>query len=88
MYDIASSVLDAAGALLTSTGGERRELDPDIVKPGWVALGIFVAMAVALALLMWSFARVSRRARQPWEGDEPGSTDETSGDRAGIDREA
>ena len=88
MYDIASSVLDAAGALLTSTGGERRELDPDIVKPGWVALGIFVAMAVALALLMWSFARVSRRAREPWDGDEPESTDEISGDRAGIDRDA
>ncbi len=88
MYDIASSVLDAAGALLTSTGGERRELDPDIVKPGWVALGIFVAMAVALALLMWSFARVSRRARQPWDGEEPESSGDAPAGRAGTDRDA
>lgn len=88
MYDIASSLLDAAGALLTASGGERRELDPDIVKPGWVALGIFLAMAVALALLMWSFARVSRRAREPWEGEEPESSDDTSISRTSSDHEA
>lgn len=88
MYDIASSVLDAAGALLTATGGERRELDPDIVKPGWVALGIFLAMAVALALLMWSFARISRRAREPWEGEETESSGDVSSDRTGADRDA
>ncbi|MEG9227274.1 hypothetical protein [Aeromicrobium sp. Sec7.5] len=75
MYDIASSVLDVSGRVLVAAGdlivasGERRELDPNIVKPGWVALLIFVAMAVTLALLMWSFARISRRARDPWEGE-------------------
>jgi len=86
MYDIASSVLDAAGAVLAASG-ERRELDPDIVKPGWVALGIFLAMAVALALLMWSFARISRRAREPWEGEEPDSGDVTA-DTTPADRDA
>lgn len=88
MYDIASSLLDAAGTLLTATGGERRELDPDIVKPGWVALAIFLAMAVALALLMWSFARVSRRAREPWEGEDVELADDASADRTGADRDA
>ena len=88
MYDIASSMLDAASALVTATGGERRELDPDIVNPGWVALGIFLAMAVALALLMWSFARVSRRAREPWDGEEPESAGESPAGRTGADRDA
>lgn len=87
MYDIASSVLDAAGAVLVASG-ERRELDPDIVKPGWVALGIFLAMAVALALLMWSFARISRRAREPWEGEEPESSDDTAISRTSSDHDA
>ncbi|MFT4298069.1 MAG: hypothetical protein QM597_00285 [Aeromicrobium sp.] len=61
MYEFASTVLVVT---------EQRGLDPDIVRPGWTALGIFVAMAVALGLLMWSFAKVSRRAREPWEGEE------------------
>ena len=87
MYDIASSVLDAAGAVLVASG-ERRELDPDIVKPGWVALGIFLAMAVALALLMWSFARISRRAREPWEGEELESSDDTAISRTSSDHDA
>ena len=54
---------------------EQRGLDPNIVRPGWVALGIFVAMAVALGLLMWSFSKVSARAREPWDGDEADNSD-------------
>ena len=65
MYDFASAALHAG-----LTASEQRGLDPNIVRPGWTALGIFVLMAIALALLMWSFARVSRRAREPWPGEE------------------
>ncbi len=69
MYELASAVLVAAG--------ERRELDPNIVRPGWIALAIFLAMAAALALLMWSFARISRKARAPWEGEESEQLEDT-----------
>ena len=79
MYEFANAVLIA---------GEQRGLDPNIVRPGWTALGIFVLMAIALALLMWSFARVSRRAREPWPGDEeledPSSV-EPSADRDSVE---
>ncbi|GAA1738701.1 hypothetical protein [Aeromicrobium alkaliterrae] len=80
MYELASAVLVAAG--------DRRELDPNIVRPGWVALGIFVLMAISLALLMWSFARVSRRARAPWDGEDAEASDESAADRATADRDA
>lgn len=40
-------------------------LDPvpkdDDVKAGWVAFGIFIAMAVAVALLGWSLVRHLRK---------------------------
>ncbi|WP_229055014.1 hypothetical protein [Aeromicrobium sp. Leaf350] len=76
MYEFASAVLVA---------NEERGLDPNIVRPGWVALGIFVLMAIALALLMWSFARVSRRARAPWDGEDvesPETSEQADADRA------
>lgn len=34
-----------------------RGLDPNIVKPGWTALGIVVLLAVVVAFLGRSFAR-------------------------------
>lgn len=46
-------------------------MDPDIVKPGWLAMGIVALLCVAVFLLARSFLRHSRKAEQPWEGEEP-----------------
>ncbi|MGA9715344.1 MAG: hypothetical protein WBQ48_05890 [Aeromicrobium sp.] len=42
----------------------------DNVKPGWVALGIVAGLGVALFFLMRSFIKHSKRANQPWEGED------------------
>lgn len=57
------------GAVLAATDG--RGLDPSIVRPGWLALGIVALLGLALALLLVSFARHTRKAAQPWEGETP-----------------
>ena len=56
----------------------------DNVKPGWVALGIVFLLGVALVFLLFSFAKHSGRARQPWtsddtsrEGSEQSSTEQS-----------
>ena len=36
---------------------------PDDVKAGWGAFALFIALAVAVALLGWSMARHLRKAR-------------------------
>jgi divalent metal cation (Fe/Co/Zn/Cd) transporter len=40
------------------------------VKPGWVALGIVVALCVATYFLARSFLRHSKKAQQPWDGED------------------
>jgi len=42
----------------------------DDVKPGWLALGIVVALCVATYFLARSFLRHSKKAQQPWEGED------------------
>ena len=42
----------------------------DDVKPGWIALGIVAALCVATYFLAKSFLRHSKKAQQPWEGEE------------------
>lgn len=42
----------------------------DNVKPGWIALGIVAALAVALFFLLRSLSRHEKIARQPWEGED------------------
>lgn len=51
------------------TAERPRGLDPNIVRPGWLALGIVAALAVAVFFLAKSFARHTKKAAQPWEGD-------------------
>lgn len=51
------------------TAERPRGLDPNIVRPGWLALGIVALLGVAVFLLAKSFARHTRRAAQPWEDD-------------------
>lgn len=47
------------------------EVDPEGNQSiGWLA-GIFtIVLFVVIALLLWSFARMARKAREPWEGEE------------------
>lgn len=52
------------------TAERPRGLDPNIVRPGWLALGIVAALAVAVFFLAKSFAKHTKKAAQPWEGDQ------------------
>lgn len=45
-------------------------ITPENVKPGWIALGIVAALGLGLVVLIRSFIKHSRVARQPWEGEE------------------
>ncbi|MCW2848778.1 MAG: hypothetical protein JWR90_2752 [Marmoricola sp.] len=47
---------------LLVAGVDKVPADDD-VKAGWVAFGVFIALAVAVALLGWSLTRHLRRAR-------------------------
>lgn len=45
-------------------------LAPQDYKPaGWIALGIVLLMCLATVFLLFSFAKHSRKANQPWEGE-------------------
>ena len=59
-----------------------RGLDPTIVRPGWLALGIVAALGVGLYFLLRSFAKHAKRAAQPWEGE---SSEPEVSDPAGSD---
>ncbi|MFY0407988.1 hypothetical protein [Solicola sp. PLA-1-18] len=37
------------------------QLDPDDVKPGWLGFAVFLAMAAATALILWSFVRRTKK---------------------------
>ena len=51
----------------------EKPLDPNDVKPGWVALGIVALMCFATFLLLRSFIRHTRKASEPWEGEPTGT---------------
>lgn len=44
-------------------------LDPETVKPGWLGLAVVLGLALAVTVLVRSFAKHTRRANQPWEGE-------------------
>lgn len=50
----------------------EKPLTPENVCPGWIALMTVLALVVATYFLARSFLKHSRKAQQPWEGDEPG----------------
>ena len=52
------------------------EIDPEGNQSiGWTG-GLFtLGLTIVVGLLLWSFARMARRAREPWEGEE--SNDDT-----------
>lgn len=55
-------------ALATLVAREK-PLDPNDVKPGYLALLIVILLCVATYFLLRSFVKHTRKARQPWEGD-------------------
>ncbi|AWB93102.1 hypothetical protein [Aeromicrobium chenweiae] len=62
---------------------DGKRLDPNDVKPGWVALGIVVLLIIATYFLARSFMRHSKKALQPWDqdGSDPGVKRTTPHDR-------
>lgn len=61
-----------------------KPLDPNDVKPGWVALGIVVLLIIATFFLCRSFLAHARKAQKPWEGEDadPGVRRTTPHDRS------
>ncbi|MET0447830.1 MAG: hypothetical protein ABW004_05470 [Aeromicrobium sp.] len=57
-------------ANFASEGTRETPLDPNDVKPGWVALGIVVILIIATAILCRSFLAHARKAGKPWEGED------------------
>lgn len=55
---------------LATAGTRDTPLDPNDVKPGWVALGIVVLLCVAVFFLCRSFLTHARKAQKPWEGED------------------
>lgn len=55
---------------LLATTERPRGLDPEIVRPGYLALAIVLALCVAVFLLARSFSKHTKRAAEPWEGDD------------------
>lgn len=53
------------------------EIDPDGNQSiGWLAGLYTLGLFVVVGLLLWSFTKMTKRARQPWEGeDENGAVD-------------
>lgn len=65
--------------ILAATDDPARGLDPNIVRPGWVALGLVALLCVGVFFLAKSFAKHTRKAAEPWESDlEPDAADEAS----------
>lgn len=51
-------------------------LDPETVKPGWLGLAVVLGLALGVTVLVRSFAKHTRRANQPWEGEQTSETGE------------
>lgn len=68
---------------LASVGTRDKPLDPNDVKPGWVALGIVVILCIAVFFLCRSFLNHARKSQKPWDGEDvdPGVKRTTPHDR-------
>ena len=45
-------------------------LTPENVRPGWLALLVVGILILATVVLLRSFVKHSKRAAEPWEGEE------------------
>jgi hypothetical protein len=45
-------------------------LTPENVRPGWLAMLVVAILIAATVLLLRSFVKHSKRAAEPWEGEE------------------
>lgn len=70
--------------LVSEVPPRSEPLDPNDVKPGWLALGIVVLMCVAVYFLCRSFMSHARNAQKPWQGEDadPGIRRMTPHDRS------
>ena len=68
---------------LAASTTRDKPLDPNDVKPGWVALGIVVLLIIATFFLCRSFLAHARKAQKPWDGEDadPGLRRTTPHDR-------
>lgn len=58
--------------LLTAIASDQ--IDPEKLRPGWLGGAFAFGLMFLVALLMWSFAVMARRARQPWPGEDDDTT--------------
>ena len=58
---------------LALIAASEKPLDPNDVKPGYLALSIVIILCIATAILLRSFVKHSKKAAQPWEGDSAGT---------------
>lgn len=55
-----------------------QEIDPKGNQPiGWLAGLYTLGLCIVVGLLLWSFVKMARKAREPWEGED---TDASSKD--------
>ena len=52
----------------------EKPLDPNDVKPGWLALFIVLLLCLAVFFLARSFLKHSHKAQQPWDGEDSGDS--------------
>jgi hypothetical protein len=49
---------------------------PENVRPGWIALLVVGLLILATVVLLRSFVKHARRAREPWPDDSPDETND------------
>lgn len=54
---------------LALISASEKPLDPNDVKPGYLALSIVIILCIATFFLLRSFMKHSKKAEQPWEGE-------------------
>lgn len=48
-----------------------QEIDPKGNQPiGWLAGLYTLGLCIVVGLLLWSFVKMARKAREPWEGED------------------
>lgn len=64
------STLEPMHDLLLGVTTADVPLTPENVRPGWLALLVVGILILATVVLLRSFLKHSKRAAEPWEGEE------------------